>query len=445
MEASEIQAGDILRDGRYEIQGLVRAGRDKKIFLAHDRTLGCQVTLDVFANNNLILPGGLTVSAWEAQVLGKLGDHPNIATVLDQWQDDKSAIMVTRYLPGGSLRDLIARSQSGEGLPIEDILRLAAEIAHGLAHIHERRILYCDLQPRNVLFDEWGSVHLVDFDTAVSLDAPNVSDLPRTPVIEYMAPELIDGSGADERADLYSLGATIYEMAAGRPPFVGTREEIVVAPLAGPPAGLQRNDLPQALNDLVSRLLAREPADRPTSAAEAAQLLEALRATHDDIGRLLASDESVDLEFKSTLRTPVPSIPVEEMSKKAIARVLEQQVLKTIAAFHNTEGGTLIIGVADDKKVIGIEEDYPTVHGSSDGWRRAFDDLVSAHLGSDALQCIDLQLEPWQGRTLAVIRCSPRGDPTWIDDQLYVRRTASTVLLSTRDAVTWCRERWSSS
>jgi serine/threonine protein kinase len=442
MEAPKIRAGDVLREGRYEIQELLRAARDKKIFLAHDRTLGCQVTLDVFANNNLILPGGLTVGAWEAQVLGKLGDHPNIATVLDQWEDDQTAIMVTRYLSGGSLRDLVARSQPGKGLPIDDILRLATAIAHGLAHIHERRILYRDLQPRNVLFDEWGSVHLVDFDTAVSLDGHNVSDLSHRPVIEYMAPELIEGSGADERADLYSLGATMYEMAAGRPPFTGTREEIVAALHTGPPAPLQRDDLPQALSDLVSSLLALDHVERPTGAAEVAQRLEGLRAARDDIGRLLASDESVDLEFKSTLRTPVPPIPGEEMSKKAIARVLEQQVLKTIAAFHNTEGGTLIVGVADDKKVIGIEEDYPSVHGSRDGWRRTFDDLVSDHLGSDALKCIDLQLEPWQGRTIAVIRCSPRKDPTWIDDQLCVRRTASTVVLSTRDAVAWCHERW---
>ena len=137
---------------------------------------------------------GLTVSAWEARVLGKLGDHRNIATVLDYWEDDETAVMVSRYLSGGTLRDLIARSQeSGEGLPVESILRFSTEIARGLAHIHGRRILYRDLQPRNVLFDEWGAVHLVDFDTAVSLDDRDMSDLSHRPVIDYMAPELTDG------------------------------------------------------------------------------------------------------------------------------------------------------------------------------------------------------------------------------------------------------------
>ena len=95
-----------------------------------------------------------------------------------------------------------------------------------------------DLQPRNVLFDELGTVHLVDFDTAVPVDQPAVSHLADRPVIVYMAPELTDGGGADERADLYSLGATIHEMAAGRPPFAGGRAEILAARRAGPPPPL---------------------------------------------------------------------------------------------------------------------------------------------------------------------------------------------------------------
>jgi hypothetical protein len=70
------QPGDLLRDGRYEIQRLLRSVPDKKVYLARDRVLDCQVALDVFSNNS-IMPSGLSVAAWEAQVLGRLGDHPN--------------------------------------------------------------------------------------------------------------------------------------------------------------------------------------------------------------------------------------------------------------------------------------------------------------------------------------------------------------------------------
>jgi serine/threonine protein kinase len=119
----------------------------------------------------------------------------------------ETAILVSRYLSGGTLLDRIADSQeSGTGLPVGDILRIAVEIASGLEHIHGRRILYRDLQPRNVLFDERGTVHLVDFDTAVSLDDAEMSDLSQRPVIDHMAPKLADGASTDERADLYSLG-----------------------------------------------------------------------------------------------------------------------------------------------------------------------------------------------------------------------------------------------
>jgi serine/threonine protein kinase len=272
-----IRAEDFLRPERYEIQRLLRSGRDKKVYLARDRELGCQVTLDVFSNN-AIMPNGLTVSAWETRVLGQLGDHRNIATVLDHWENSGTAVMVSRYLSGGSLQDLIVQwAESGRGLPVEIIVRIATEIASGLAHIHRRGILYRDLQPRNVLFDEWGTVHLVDFDTAVSFDDRDMSDLSDRPVIEYMAPELTDGERADERADLYSLGATIYEMCQGRPPFVGTREEILAARRAGPPPELRRDDLPRVLRDLVSGLLAPEPGQRPARPADIIERLESIR------------------------------------------------------------------------------------------------------------------------------------------------------------------------
>jgi serine/threonine protein kinase len=259
-----IPADDFLRPGRYELQRLLWAGPDKKVYLARDRELDCQVALDVFANN-AIMPTGLTVSAWETRVLGKLGDHRNIATVLDHWENGETAVMVTRYLSGGSLHDLI---ESGPGLPVESILRIAAEIASGLAHIHGRRILHRDIQPRNVLFDEWGTVHLVDFDTSVSLDDRAMSDLSQREVIDYMAPELTGGGSGDERADLYSLGATIYAMSQGHPPFTGTREEILAAFRAASLPVLDRDDLPAALRDLVLSLLAPDRERRPGSAAE---------------------------------------------------------------------------------------------------------------------------------------------------------------------------------
>jgi predicted HTH transcriptional regulator len=193
----------------------------------------------------------------------------------------------------------------------------------------------------------------------------------------------------------------------------------------------------------VFSLLELEPAARPTSAAEVVERLKGIRTVRDTIARLLASDESARLEFKSSLRVPVdPLPPGNKKSAKEIEQALEHEVLKTLAAFLNTDGGTLIIGVADNGTIVGIEVDYPRVKRSNDGWRKTFDNLVSRDLGVEVMKFIDLQLEPWDGQTIAVIRCLPRKEPTWIGDELYVRRTASTENLSARHAVAWWRERW---
>ena len=441
----EIQPGDVLRDGRYVIERRLRSARGKSVYLGQDRKFDCQVAIDVFASTNLVMPDGLTVAAWETRVLGRLGDHPNIGSVIDQWDDDRAAIMVSRYLSGGSLLDLIADAGvSGGQVPVERILAVATEIAEGLGYIHGRRILYLDLQPRNVLFDERGTVHLVDFDTAVPLGQAGVSHMADRETVVYLAPELTDGGIADERADLYSLGATIYELAAGHPPFTGSRDEILTARRAGPPAPVDREDLPAALCDLVLCLLAAGRDQRPASAAEVRERLEGIRTARADIAKLLSGEESATLEFKSVLRLPArPPKPGDARSGDKLDPVLKYPALKSVAAFLNTDGGTLIIGVRDDRSTAGIEADFPDHQGSvRDAWRLAFDDLISRYLGGEALNYIDLRMEPWQGRTIAIIRCSPSQEPTWIGDDLYVRRTASTEKLSTRHALAWCRQRW---
>jgi serine/threonine protein kinase len=297
-----LQPGTLLRDDRYEILELLGTPQDKTVYLAADQVVGRRVALDIFSNN-FVMPSGMTVRAWEAQVLTRLGDHPNIATVLDHWEDNNIAAMVTRYLTGGRLADRIekSRKESGLGLPIEEVFRLSIELAYGLAYIHSCGILYLDLQPRNVLFDEWGTLHLVDFDTAIQISDRQLSHISQRPVINYMAPELVAGTAADERSDLYSLGATIYQMVAGSQAFAGNREEVLIARQAGRPPALNRDGLPEGLRNLIFRLLAPNPDQRPRQADEVAGYLEQLRATHAQIERLLKTN--IDHEVLKTLTT----------------------------------------------------------------------------------------------------------------------------------------------
>jgi len=273
-----LQPGDVLKGGRYEIQEFLSRGQEKDIYRALDRDLDCLVALDVFADGATVTPAGQTSSAWEARALGHLGDHPNIATVLDRWSEGDTAFMTTRYLSGGSLKDLIAGARkSGGWLPADEILQIASEITNGLAHIHACRILYLDLQPKNVRFDQWRKTRLVDFDTAVPAgDGMAVADLSgRTPSV-YMAPELLDGGPVGERADLYSLGVTLYEMCQGYPPASTGPAGSEAA--GGPVPAADRDDLPQALTDLVESLLSPAPERRPASAADVLERLNLIRA-----------------------------------------------------------------------------------------------------------------------------------------------------------------------
>jgi serine/threonine protein kinase len=296
-----LQPGTLLRDGRYEILEVLGTPEDKKVYLACDQVVGRQVALDIFSNN-FVMPSGMTVRAWEAEVLARLGDHPNIGSVLDHWEDNNIAAMVTRYLTGGRLADRIEKSkkESNIGLPIEEVFRLSIELAYGLAYIHSCDILYLDLQPRNILFDEWGTLHLVDFDTSIQIGDRHLSHMSQRSVINYMAPELVAGTAADERSDLYSLGATVYEMVAGSQAFAGNREEVLIAREAGPPS-LKRDDLPEGLRNLILCLLAPSPDDRPPQADEVAGCLEQLRASHAQVERLLKTN--IDHEVLKTLAT----------------------------------------------------------------------------------------------------------------------------------------------
>jgi serine/threonine protein kinase len=286
-------------------------------------------------------------------------------------------------------------------------------------------------------------VRLVDFDTAVPYDRPDVSHLADRPVIAYMAPEVTDGRAADEGADLYSLGATIYEMADGRPPFAGSRAEIITARRAGPPPPLERQDLPAALRNLIFCLLSADRERRPAKAAEVLERLQGIRTAHADIERLIAGDETARLEFKASLREPVDRNAADKRPLGELRRALEFEVIKTLAAFLNTGGGTLIIGMKDDHTIVGIDVDYPSVKPRSrDGWRLTFGNLVNHQLGAEVMERINLQLEPWSDHTIALIRCEPRQEPTWIADELYVRSAASTEKLSTRHAISWWHQRW---
>lgn len=136
-------------------------------------------------------------------------------------RDRTAAVMSLRTMDASGLADKDDRAAGPQAL--------RSHRREACPHPRAPDLVSRSVAPQRAVRRAGNAVHLVDLDTAMPLDQPDVSYLTDRPVIVDMAPELTDGEGADERADLYSLGATMYEMAAGRPPFTGSREEILTA------------------------------------------------------------------------------------------------------------------------------------------------------------------------------------------------------------------------
>ncbi len=172
--------------------------------------------------------------------------------------------LVFEYLPGGTLRDYLA-TQQGDPLPADEVMRFGRQLARALSQVHQRGLVHRDVAPANVWLDERRVAHLGDFDSAVKKDAQgSLGGLPPT-TEAYAAPEETAGRAVDERSDLYSLGALLYEAATGQQP--ARRPARMVAPRALQPG------MPLNLNAIIWKLLSESPDDRPASASDVLQAL----------------------------------------------------------------------------------------------------------------------------------------------------------------------------
>ena len=216
--------------------------------------------------------------------------HPNLVEVWDAGRDSATGLYyhVMEYLPGGSLRELVADAKNG--LPIERAVSIARDVAHALVHIERNGMVHRDIKPDNVLFTADGVAKLADFgisrfEQGEDVHATRAAAVIGTPA--YMAPEqMIDSHDVDIRADIYSFGVMLYELLAGRRPNAG---ENAMNTLAKAIEGFSfadvrelRPDVPSALAELVSDMTLPDPDDRPRSAALVLMRIVQLVDTSED-------------------------------------------------------------------------------------------------------------------------------------------------------------------
>lgn len=278
-ETPSVPLPETLGGGRYRVTGVLGEGARKWVYRAVDARLEREVAVAVVKTGALDDETRRRIER-EARSTARLGDHPLIVTVHDVGDDDGRPYIVSQLMPGGSIADLLLEAPQGR-LAIADVLRIGEQVATALAHAHTHAVVHRDLKPANVWLTADGTAQLGDFGLAVPIDQSRLTaEGLVVGTVAYLAPEQALGHVPDGRADLYSLGAMLYEMVCGRPPFLGDDAVSIISQhLNTPPIApsWHRSDVPPALEQLVVALLSKRPEDRPDTATKVAAELRRVR------------------------------------------------------------------------------------------------------------------------------------------------------------------------
>ena len=250
---------------RFEVKARLGRGASKDVYLARDVRLDRDVALAVIEHRG---GEGLPPRVLqEIRTTANLDKHPNIVTVYDVIEEEDATWIVSQFVPDGSVADLVAAHRNG--LAIEQAVGIARQVADALHFAHEHGVIHRDVKPANVLRAGPETVLLADFGIASQADRSRLTATGApigTPA--YMSPEQWRGEPVNRHADLYALGAMLFELTCGHPPF---RADSVVATLMqhlsepAPDANKINPRVPEPLGRLIGQLLSKQPEDRPDS------------------------------------------------------------------------------------------------------------------------------------------------------------------------------------
>ncbi len=271
------QAGDVILNGEFRLEALIGAGAFAEVYRATHIALKASRAIKVLRHD---APGvGSTEFAEYAQrfqleaQLGAQVDSPHVIRVYDFRRDGEMLLLIMEYASGGSLADRIVRARkSGVFIPIDEVIKLALEMTEGLSAIHALDVVHRDLKPSNILFDAQGRAKVGDLGLAQVPGGPSMRSRlsqsaphPGTPA--YMSPEQENTYGhLAPASDIYALGAVLFEVLTGR---------VVKNLRPGTPVNTLRAEVLPWLNDLLARMLADNPRERPWDGAETLEVLRA--------------------------------------------------------------------------------------------------------------------------------------------------------------------------
>jgi len=392
--SDEWSAADVLpaKVGPYRIVTLLGAGAMGRVYKGFDEQLERYVAIKVTSRSLAANDQNLERFKREAKILASIS-HPNIALIYYFGSLEGMPYFCMEYLPNGSVEDLLHVQKK---IDSHAAISYVSQAAAGLREALAKGVLHMDVKPSNLMLAEDGRLKIVDFGLAQSSrDMDELSQsIIGTPV--YIAPEQITGGGADHRMDIYSLGITFFEMLYGFVPFQGkTVPDIFQQKLRGgiPPRSDLDSGISGALYEIVSRMTAREPANRISHYSEVIEALEAVRRT------------AVKVDELPKLMKPEASSVVMEglLYDRSIPEVLGQISQERL-------NGKLTINWGQLYKHLHFKEGrLVAILSNQEG--EGFTDLVLSHLPGDAKMIRKLHADQssdlYRGYTTVLQRISP--------------------------------------
>lgn len=251
---------------RYRVDRQIGAGGMATVFLAHDRKHDRRLAVKVL-NDDLAATVGAERFLREVSLAARLS-HPHVLPVYESGERNGLLFYFMPFIEGESLRDRLTREGQ---LPIEEALRIAADVGDALGYAHRKKIVHRDVKPENILLSH-GEAMITDFGIARVLGSDTLHITATGVAVGtpgYMSPEQTCGEPVDARSDIYSLGCVLYEMLAGGPPFTGTSAQAVAARHmvdAVPPIRTVRESVSARVSAAIEKALAKAPGDRFPSA-----------------------------------------------------------------------------------------------------------------------------------------------------------------------------------
>ena len=292
--------------GSYRILEQVGVGGMATIYKAYQPSMDRYVAIKVLPHYLATDEQFLHRFQREARAIAKL-EHPHILPVFDYGEEDGITYIAMRYVEAGTLKELMAQKQISLG----EISRIIAQVSSALDYAHRQGIIHRDVKPGNILIDNQGNTYLTDFglarimETSQQFTASGVSV--GTPA--YMSPEQGKGVKVDHRSDIYALGVMVYEMVTGQVPYEAETPLAVLLKHITEPLPLPRQvkpDIPEPVELVILKALAKEPADRFQSANDVATGLETA------VFNPPLSDNLPPTKAKITLPATAPPVPVDE-------------------------------------------------------------------------------------------------------------------------------------